>query len=127
MKSRMKLIVLFSFLSFLANCTVKKITVDCSEPIESVDPEFCAMVNNAMLSFQVEDSLTIYSRTNSMIILEAVTGIRSRANGLHHPFYKSSRLLNDDLKKWSKWFENSKHNWTKSKADSIVLIFSGEN
>lgn len=101
--------------------------VTCNESFENVDQEFCAMFNNAMSSFQVEDTLTTYSRTYSMILLEAVTGIPSRANDLHHPFYKSSRLLNDDLKKWSIWFEKNKHNWTKSKADSVVLNFSGKD
>jgi len=85
------------------------------------------MFNNAMLSFQTEDSLALYSRTYSMILLEAVSGIPSRANDLHHPFYKSSRLLNSDLKIWRKWFEKNKHDWTKKKADSVILILSKEN
>jgi hypothetical protein len=116
----------FTFLIFLVGCSEKKITIACEESNEGVDKEFCLMFNNAMMSFQLEDSIAIYSKTYSMIFFEAVTGISSQAYDLHHPYYESPKLLHEDLEKWSEWFEHNKLIWTKKKADSVVLIFSGE-
>jgi len=116
---------IIAFLIYAVSCSEKKTTVSCEESNERVDKDFCVMFNNAMLSFQTKDSTSIYSKTYSMIFLEAVTGIPSQAYDLHHPIYESPKLLYEDLEKWSDWYKLNKSNWTKRKADSVVLIFSG--
>ncbi len=119
-------IIFTAVLICLLGCSEKKITVTCEESNEQIDKDFCIMFNNALLSFQLEDGVAIYSKTYSMIFFEAVTGISSHAYDLHHPYYEYPLLLHDDLEKWCEWFADNKSNWTKRKADSILLIFSGE-
>lgn len=119
----MKFWIVF-FMGCLIGCSEKIITVSCEESNERVDKDFCLMFNDAMLSFQTEELSG--ERTYSMIFFSAVTGISSQANDLHHPIYKSPKLLHEDLEKWSDWYKLNKSNWTKRKADSVVSIFSGE-
>jgi hypothetical protein len=104
------------------------ITVSCDESNETVEKDFCLMFNDAMLSFQKDfnDTSSGNGRTYSMIFFSAITSIPSQANDLHHPIYRSSKLLQEDLEKWKDWYRQNKSNWTKRKADSVMLIFSGE-
>ncbi len=124
MKNRTRLIISLTFFACLVSCSETKIIVDCTDSDGSIDKDFCQMFNEAILSLQSDDTIATYSRVHSMIILEAVTGIRSQAHDLHHPYYSSSGQLKSDMKKWRKWFEKNKQYWTKERADSIVLIFS---
>lgn len=115
-----------AFFIFLLCCSERRIAISCADLDKETDPEFCEAFNNAMLSFQESDEVTINSRTNSMIFLEAVTGITSRANDLHHPFYESSTVLKEDLEMWREWFIKNNQYWTKIKSDSVMLVFSGD-
>ena len=107
-------------------CSEKKNAVSCDDSMVNVDPEFCNDFRNAMLSFQqMDDSTNAYYRTHAMIFLVAITEIPSQANDLHHPFYDSEKELQDDLEKWSEWFETNKGKWTKRRADSVFHKYNG--
>lgn len=118
--------VKIAILALALGCSENRIMVKCGDPNEKVDSEFCLMFNSAILSFQIENpDSSVYSRTYSMIFLEAITGIRSRANDLHNPVYDSPELLRLDLERWTRWFKENGKNWTKKKADSVVIVFAG--
>jgi len=67
--------------------------------------------------------MTINEKLKAIIFFNAITGHHARIESYHIPLYEDIETFKQDIRVWSKWYENQKCGYTKEKADSLVSAY----